>query len=348
MVVPSERTLARRRAKRVPPGPGARIGHPSFTQVPCLVTMAVRFPAATNPSLQGNGATVAEVAHNGRACLNAPRRDPPPRGSILGVFVWHWVQQHRVLAVVVLALVIVSTAGGTAWALVFRTVSSPVGLREALRMYRREQTGKVLASLRDRLPTPGVYTYRTKGGEGLSLMGVQRAFPSTTSMIVADGPCATVTWVPITQHTEATTVCAGNGGALTVPRLVTDESIAGTTTTSTVRCPATAYLLPPAAHDGERWLATCTLASPAEKVVLAGQVLGSATMVVGGRTVAVEHTRFTLRFNGTEQGTNPTDFWIVASTGLIVREQEAVGVTSGGVRYNETMDAILTGLDPAR
>ena len=62
-----------------------------------------------------------------------------------------------------LALVIVSCAGGTAWALVFRTVSSPVGLREALRIYRREQTGKMVASLRNRLPVPGVYTYRTSG-----------------------------------------------------------------------------------------------------------------------------------------------------------------------------------------
>ena len=80
------------------------------------------------------------------------------------MFVWHWVQQHRLLSVIVLALVIVSCAGGTAWALVFRTVSSPVGLREALRMYRREQTGKMLTTLRNRMPAPGVYTYRTSGG----------------------------------------------------------------------------------------------------------------------------------------------------------------------------------------
>ena len=168
-----------------------------------------------------------------------------PQGYDGAVFVWQWVQQHRLLFVLVLALVIVSSAGGTAWALVFRTVSSPVGLREALRIYRREQTGKVIATLRNRLPAPGVYTYRTSGGEGLSLMGVQRAFPSSSSMIVADGRCATLSWVPITQHTESTTVCAGPDGSLSVPRLVTDESIVGTTTTSTVRCPATAYLLPP-------------------------------------------------------------------------------------------------------
>ena len=263
------------------------------------------------------------------------------------MFVWHWVQQHRLLSVLVLAVVILSSAGGTAWALVFRTVSSPVGLREALRIYRREQTDKVLASLRNRLPTSGVYTYRTSGGEGLNLVGVERSFPSTTSMIVVDGRCATVSWVPITQHTEVTTVCDGPGGALSVPRLVTDESIAGSTTTSTVDCPATAYLLPPAARPGQRWGATCSLASPAEKVPMEGEVLGWATMAVGGHRVQVEHTRFSLTFDGTEHGTNPTDFWIVPTSGLIVREQESVGMSQGGVRYNEDMDAVLAGLDPA-
>jgi hypothetical protein len=264
------------------------------------------------------------------------------------VIIWHWVQQHRLLSVIILAFVIASTATGTAWALVFRTVSSPVGLREALRIYRKEQTGKMLSSLRNRLPAPGVYTYLTKGGEGLNLVGVQRSFPSSTSMIVADGRCATITWVPITQHTEGTTVCPTADGALSVPRLVTDESIAGTTTTSTITCPATAYLLPPEARPGERWGVTCSQASPAEKVAMSGEVVGPATVAVGGHTLAVEHTRFTLAFDGAEQGTDPTDFWVVPSTGLIVREHETVGVTQGGVRYSETMDAVLTGLNPAR
>jgi len=271
---------------------------------------------------------------------------PRPGYSAL-VFVWHWVQQHRFLSVLVLAVVILSSAGGTAWALVFRTVSSPVGLREALRIYRREQTGKMLASLRNRLPAPGVYTYRTSGGEGLNLVGVERAFPSTTSMIVADARCATVSWVPITQHTEVTTLCDGPSGALTVPRLVTDESIAGSTTTSTVDCPATAYLLPPTARPGQRWGVACSLTSPAERVVLQGKVLGSSTMVVGGHAVGGVHTRFALTFCGSQHGTNPTDFWIVPSSGLIVREHESVGMSQGGIRYNEDMDAVLTGLEPA-
>jgi hypothetical protein len=262
------------------------------------------------------------------------------------VIIWHWVQNHRLLAVLVLALVIVSSAGGTAWALIFRTVSSPVGLREALRIYRREQTDKMLTTLRNHLPAPGVYTYRTTGGESLSLMGVARAFPSTTSMIVTDGDCAKISWVPISQHTETTTECDVANGGFSVPRLFTTESIAGTNTTSDIECPATAYLLPAYAVAGARWAATCTLQSPSEKVILNGEDLGPTTVTVAGQAVTVEHTHFTLSFDGTQAGTNPTDFWIVPSSGLIVQEKESVDVASGGVTYNENMLSTLTRIKP--
>jgi hypothetical protein len=263
------------------------------------------------------------------------------------VFFWHWVQQHRFLSVMALALIMVSCAGGTAWALVFRTVSSPVGLREALRMYRKEQTGKMLATLRNHLPAPGVYSYRTAGGESLSLVGVGRSFPASTSMIVNDGRCATVSWVPITQHSEMTTVCNAPNGALTIPKLVTDESIAGATTSSTIECPSLAYLLPPGVTAGQRWSATCSQDSPAEKIGLVGQALGRSTLTVGGHKVSVTHARITLTFKGAESGKNPTDYWIIPSSGLIVQERETVGVTQSGVRYTEHMEATLSSLDPA-
>jgi len=264
------------------------------------------------------------------------------------VVLWGWVQQHRVLSVLVLAVFIVVCAGGTAWALVFRTVSSPVTLRQALRTYRREQTAKVVDSLRNHLPATGVYTYRTRGDEGLNLVGVERSFPATTSMVVTEASCATVSWVPITQHTETTVECRQAGGALAMPRLVTDESIAGSTTRSVVACPATAYLLPPTAAVGQRWRATCTLAGPDEKVVLDGVVVGPDVVAVGGQSVEVEHTRVTLTYAGTVHGTNPTDYWVVPASGLIVREQETSAVSQSGVDYHERMAAMLASLRPAR
>ena len=72
-------------------------------------------------------------------------------------------------------------------------------------------------------------------------------------------------------------------------------------------------------------------------------------MLVAGHAVSVSHTRLDFTFTGsTEQGTNPIDFWIVPSSGLIVREKESVGVTQSGVRYTETMETTLTALSPAR
>jgi len=265
------------------------------------------------------------------------------------VVVWHWVQQHRWLSIIVLAFVIVSCAGGTAWALVFRTVSSPVGLREALRMYRREQTEKVLTNLRNRLPAPGVYTYRTRGGEGLSLMGVQRSFPDSTSMIVTGDQCATVSWVPITQHTESTTLCAGPAGSLSASGVVTEESIAGTSTTSKLRCPSTAYVIPPHLRRGQVWQAKCSMDNPAEPVSLHGRVVGPATLMVGGHGVDTVHTRVTFIYtSGGLRGSSPTDYWVIPSSGLIVRERESVRVTQGGVHYSEDMDTTLGRLSPDR
>ncbi len=165
-------------------------------------------------------------------------------------------------------------------------------------------------------------------------------------MIVDGGTCARISWVPITQHTETITECAGANGALSVPRLVTTESIAGSNSTSRVDCPATAYLLPAYATTGDKWSATCSQQSPAEKVELTGEDLGPSTIAVAGQPVSVEHTRFTLTFDGSEAGTNPTDFWIVPSTGLVVQEKEEVAVTTGGVSYNENMLSTLTGLTP--
>ena len=66
-----------------------------------------------------------------------------------------------------------------------------------------------------------------------------------------------------------------------------------------------------------------------------------------GTRSTVEHTRFSLTFAGTERGKNPTDFWIVPTDGLIVRERETVTMNQGSVRYNESMETTLTALSPS-
>jgi hypothetical protein len=258
------------------------------------------------------------------------------------------VQQHRWLTVLALVIVVFGTAGGTAWALVFRTVSSPVTLKDALRQYRRDATSTFTNAWRARLPRPGVYTYRSTGGESLSVMGAQRTFPPSSSMIVTDGGCEHVTWAPFVQHTETATVCPSPHGAYAIPSMVTHETIGGTTTTSTLDCPGTLYLLPPNLRAGLRWSSRCTLSDPQEAVTVTGLALGTSFVTVGGHHVLTQHVRITQHFVGTASGTNPTDYWLSASTGLILREVEEVEVTQDGVHYHQDSDARLTSLNPTQ
>jgi hypothetical protein len=261
---------------------------------------------------------------------------------------WGWVQQHRWLSLLALAIVVIGTAGGTAWALVFRTVSSPINLRDALRLYRKEAVSSLANSWHARLPRPGVYTYRSSGGESLSIMGAQRSFPARSSMIVTDNSCAHVTWAPFVQHTETTTVCPVPDGAYAIPSTITHETIGGSTTTSTLDCPATLYLLPSDSRAGTHWSARCTLSDPHETVTVTGLALGRTILMVGGRRVAAEHVRLTQHFEGAASGMSPTDYWVTSANGLIIRESEQVDVTQDGVHYRQNSDALLVSLSPAQ
>jgi hypothetical protein len=203
--------------------------------------------------------------------------------------------------------------------------------------------------LRARLPRPGVYNYRSTGGESLSIMGAERTFPSSSSMIVTDGACARVTWAPFVQHTESTVVCPNGHGTYAIPSMVTHETIGGSTTTSTLTCPATLYLLPPTSTSAAtRWSARCALDDPAETVTVTGLSFGAVPLVVDGQRVMTQHVRLTQHYVGTASGSNPTDYWVVPTSGLIVRETERVDVTQDGVRYHQSSDARLTSLRPAQ
>lgn len=267
--------------------------------------------------------------------------------------VWSWVQHHRWLSVVFLAIIVVGTAGGTAWALFFRTVASPVSLREALRMYRSEQAGPDTAAgaatTGHAVLSPGVFSYATTGGESLNLVGMSRSFPAGTHMVVAppqSGSCSTVEWVPVVQHTESTTVCPSIDHSLSVAALVSHETIGGSTTTTVITCPDTTYLVPPIAAAGVRWTSLCHQQSPSENVFLHGVVVGGGPVEVQGNAVPTVHVRLAFDFVGPDAGTSPADYWISTGRGLIVRESETAHITQGGVRYTERMDARLTSLTP--
>src|ERR1700722_10164296 len=72
-------------------------------------------------------------------------------------------------------LCLVAAAVGV-WFFVLRSPGTQVSLRQALRLYRAEQTSHG-AMADSHLPPQGVYRYRTTGGEQLSLGDIAAPFP---------------------------------------------------------------------------------------------------------------------------------------------------------------------------
>jgi hypothetical protein len=243
-------------------------------------------------------------------------------------------------------LVLVAAALAGVWYLLFRSPSDAVGLRQALTIYRQGRDG----TAKD-LPSPGVYRYRTSGGEQLSLAGAARTFPGTSYLIVNDGGCATERWEPFEQHVEGVVVCPAAGGGFTATTATSYEEIAGTRTTSVITCPTGTAFLPAHPTAGQRWRAACQ--SSGSPVTIVGTVVGRTSVAVGGTTVPAVHTRITYTFAGSEVGTNPTDYWVSPATGLVLREAETVDLSQaagplGSVRYTERMAITLDSATPDR
>ena len=262
---------------------------------------------------------------------------------------WSWLGQHRVAGVVVLGAVLLVAGVATAWLVVFRSGSSPVSLRDAVRLYRLERAA-ASASTRPDPPGPlpaGVFSYRTSGQESLDLPGTERSFPDQTEMVtVGDaGVCSSVDWVALAEHTEKTTVCPGPGHSLTVTGFTTHEEIGGASTTTVITCPRTTYLIPPGAPVGARWSASCDQTGPTMTVALRGLVLPPHSFEIDGRKIPTTHVRFSLYFGSS--GSSTTDLWLSVSRDVLVREYEVASVSAMGVAYSESMSTMLLSTTPA-
>jgi hypothetical protein len=260
-----------------------------------------------------------------------------------------WAGLHRIWAVGIGITVVVVLVAAGVWFFEIRSPGTSVDLRQALRLFRENQRSELTGT--GDLPTPGVYQYRTSGGEQLSMGGISRGFPAETDMIVTDAGCVTMKWEPLVQHMEGLVACPGDDGALTFTSSLSYEQIAGTSTTSVIRCPRGMYFVPPRPTVGERWRTTCH--SPGQNVVFSGSVVGLTSVDVGGQKVPALHTRITLFFSGAQSGTNPNNYWVSLRNGLILRQSETVDVTQkagplGSVRYTEQMAITLASTSPVR
>jgi len=260
---------------------------------------------------------------------------------------WPWI--------LITAVVLIAGAGA---AVIWLTSSRarPVTLREAEIRLGNGATGTSGAAR----PAPGVYEYRGSGTETLSLPPLSQAEgPSMPGTVTLRGSSCWVFRIDYsTHHWETWEYCLRGGdlweaggqswqlwsiGPLNVSNL------------TSFTCPRS-MALPAKSSTGQRWVARCTGTNTSVKgeTVSTGPYTfkGLATVSVGVQRVRAAHFLRLRTDSGAQHGTERSDVWFSRSTGLPLRLQQTIEVTSstpfGTSTYRQVGVFSLVSLVPHR
>ena len=219
-----------------------------------------------------------------------------------------------------------------------------VGVDQAVARFRA--AGAEAAEPAPGLPVPGVYRYRTTGGETVSFLGYRRDYtPVTTRTITRHGCGVREVQRFLAQHLEYYDRC---GNALV--GYGTDIAYWWTSGTQDFRCG-------PGSFDG------ADLASGgrvewhcADEDTQARQItehLGDEEVEVGGARVPARHTRWTTIFSGATTGSAVVHDWFDPRTGLVLRETRDIALRVGSpfvgmLDYRDVSTYDLLSTEPRR
>ena len=248
-----------------------------------------------------------------------------------------------------MALVLLVVVGAPAFLLGGRLWVGDVDLDEALAKFRaagREATAA--GPVGPGLPEPGVYRYRTTGGERISFLNYRRDYSPTTMRIVTRHGCGVreQQWF-VVQHVEYYDRCPG--GELAA--YGTDIAYWWTHGTQDFRCAAGGSFDMTGYRDGDRVRWTCR--DEDTRAAQTTERVGMEEVVVDGQPIQAGHTRWTTVFTGATKGTAVVDDWFQPETGLVLKERRAIGLRVGSpfvgsVGYVDTSEFTLLSLNPVR
>jgi hypothetical protein len=192
----------------------------------------------------------------------------------------------------------------------------------------------------------GVYAYATTGYETADA-GIPRArhdYPAETGVTIRDVPCgSSVRWDANEDRWDDVTICTGRDHTK-VTAYVSFHRFFGQSETRSYTCGGDSYLRPP--PGVRRWTFDCTTGDAHARTV--GTVVGTET--VGGARAL--HVHYDTTLTGTNQGTNPQDFWIALDGPYVLRQASEVDarVTTpyGTITYHEQYDLVLKSRTPRR
>jgi hypothetical protein len=226
---------------------------------------------------------------------------------------------------------------GAAWAsgLLFTDSARPAAAGSALERFRASD------------PHPGaldgVYTYRTRGGESLDVLGGRRhRYPETTTITVVGVPCGVrLRWDALDGRSTTWTLCT-RSGSVGLRGLDEIHTFFG-------RTDRTLYTCTPQTGGESRF--RCR----SQRGTETGQesVAGYAALEVGGVRVRALRVRMIARVSGGDRGTETVDWWLEPSRALPI-ELVVSSRTSraepllGRAHYSEDAVLRLVSLAPQR
>jgi hypothetical protein len=222
-------------------------------------------------------------------------------------------------AKLVLGLLAVVVAGqsfivaGLSW-------SDPVAVDEAVARFR--SAGPDAARPVSGLPVPGVYRYRTTGGETVTFLSYRRDYsPVTTRTITRRGCGVREVQLFLAQHLEYYDRCGSE-----LVGYGTDIAYWWTHGTQDFRCS-------PGSFDGAGLAPGARVEwQCADEDTRARQItehLGEEDVMVDGARFRARRTRWTTIFDGATTGSAVVHDWFDPSTGLVLRETRDIALRVG-------------------
>jgi hypothetical protein len=237
---------------------------------------------------------------------------------------WLWVLAAATAATVGLVVALVWFTGSPA---------KQVSLNQA---ESRLPSGQPVGPLGSR-PSPGVYQYVGSGTDRLSLPSEsQPEGPSMPGTITLRGEdCWTFRIDYSTHHWQSWDFCRRGsemrktGGQVWQLWPLGPMSL---TNTSSVVCTPEVPILPARPATGQTWTGSCSATSSAVKGQMEAtavyRYLAPATVVVDGRSLPAERLSITQTDRGAQKGTESYQMWVEPRTGLILRLDQDIKVTS--------------------
>jgi hypothetical protein len=202
-----------------------------------------------------------------------------------------------------------------------------------------------------RPPTPGVYSYRAKGGDKLSVFGAEHRYPERVYATISHaGGCAwQVRLDVIEEHVDEVHLCS-KSGALETPEQTRAVEFFGVRQAPTMWCdpPIRLHTVGDKPGAADKYHCTDRQGGTAK---IRRTFIGIETVTVGTSKVDAVHVRTDSVTTGRANGTSSDDLWLSVDTGLPYRWKRHVDVKTAvfsgmDTRYTEDADFVLEALKP--